>query len=293
MKHWTEIRTAYRLAKLGTLSATAKDIGVHRSTVMRHIDVLEQQMQIKLFQRNDKGYLPTEAGLEVMRLGEITDLQFTQFINQTQNQEQGLSGQLSITCVAEAAQLLQPVISEYQQQNPKVQVNIIGDTRIFDLEYGEADIALRTGEKPQTLDNVVFPYSQFELTLCASKQYLAQHGEVTKDNMTQHHFLALNERLSHLPWNEWIYHTIPTEQIKLISSSAQALQYFLLSGHAIGVSTVDAVQQSSDLVALDLADNWFIDLWLLVHRDMLNIPKIRRFIDLSQQQDKSKVNLLL
>ncbi|KNC65158.1 LysR family transcriptional regulator, partial [Pseudoalteromonas rubra] len=67
MNKWTEMRTAYRLAKLGTLSATAQELGVHRSTVMRHIDVLESALGVTLFQRNDRGYLPTEAGLEIMR----------------------------------------------------------------------------------------------------------------------------------------------------------------------------------------------------------------------------------
>ena len=65
MEKWTEFKTAYKLAKFGTLSATAKDLGIHRSTVMRQIDVLEESLGVKLFQRNDKGYLPTEAGLEV------------------------------------------------------------------------------------------------------------------------------------------------------------------------------------------------------------------------------------
>ena len=54
MDKWNEIRTAYKLAKLRTLSATAQDMGIHRSTVMRHIDALEEHLGVILFQRNDK-----------------------------------------------------------------------------------------------------------------------------------------------------------------------------------------------------------------------------------------------
>ena len=105
MDRWTEFKTAYKLAKYGTLSATAKDLAIHRSTVMRQIDVLEESLGVKLFQRNDKGYIPTEAGLEVMRLGEITDVQLTQFANKAKNKEDVLEGVIKVTCVNELALL--------------------------------------------------------------------------------------------------------------------------------------------------------------------------------------------
>ena len=39
-----EIRTAYFIAKLGTVSAAADALGVHRATVMRRIDLLEAEL---------------------------------------------------------------------------------------------------------------------------------------------------------------------------------------------------------------------------------------------------------
>ena len=49
MNRWYFIRTAYRLAKLGTISATAEELEVHRDTVLRHIDALEEELDVKLF----------------------------------------------------------------------------------------------------------------------------------------------------------------------------------------------------------------------------------------------------
>jgi len=169
MDKWTELRTAYKLAKLGTLSATALEIGVHRSTVMRHIDVLESNLRVKLFQRNDRGYIPTEAGIELMRLGEVTDDHFTQLETRLVNQEHNLSGTLTLTCVNEITRLLMPTINEYQAQHPAMSVDIIGDLRNFNLEYGEADLAIRAGPKPTTLDNIVMPLLDVNFTLCADE----------------------------------------------------------------------------------------------------------------------------
>ncbi|MEO1636831.1 MAG: LysR family transcriptional regulator, partial [Cyanobacteria bacterium J06631_9] len=62
MDNWNEIRTAYQVARLGTISAAAETLGVHRSTVIRHIDALEAQLGEKVFLRHSRGYTPTEVG---------------------------------------------------------------------------------------------------------------------------------------------------------------------------------------------------------------------------------------
>ncbi|MCF2859208.1 LysR family transcriptional regulator [Pseudoalteromonas sp. SMS1] len=280
MNKWTEVKTAYRLGKLGTLSATAEDLGIHRSTVMRHIDALEATLSVKLFQRNDRGYIPTEAGLEVMRLGEVTDIQFTQFANKASSAECELAGKLSITCVSELAPMLMPLIMEYQALFPKMQVDILGDIRKFALEYGEADVAIRMGPRPDTPDNIVFEFAQIELKLCAHVDYIERFGTPNKSNITEHKFIALNERVAHLPWNEWIYNHIPPQQIVLTSSVGQVLNYALHHGFGIGVSTKETITNTPTLIEIDIAQQWQVNAWMLVHRDMLNIPKVRAFIDL-------------
>jgi DNA-binding transcriptional LysR family regulator len=291
MDKWTEFKTAYKLAKYGTLSATAKDLAIHRSTVMRQIDVLEESLGVKLFQRNDKGYIPTEAGLEVMRLGEITDVQLTQFANKAKNKEDVLEGVIKVTCVNELALLLFPAITKYQSLYPQVKFEIIGDIRKYDLEYGEADLAIRTGEKPTTLDNIVIPFAKIALVLCAHQKYVDMHGLPTKENLNKHKFVANSERLAHIPWNEWIHDHASQENISLTSSSQQILNYALQTGAGIGVSTKETVQNNNQLHALDIGKHWEVNTWILVHRDIINIPKVRKFIDLLKQEQQSYMDL--
>jgi DNA-binding transcriptional LysR family regulator len=62
MDNWDEIRTAYQVARMGTVSGAAEVLGVHHATVIRHIDALEAALGAKLFQRHARGYTATEAG---------------------------------------------------------------------------------------------------------------------------------------------------------------------------------------------------------------------------------------
>jgi len=63
MESWDEIKTAFHVARAGTVSGAADVLGVHHATVIRHIDALEARMGVKLFQRHARGYTATEAGL--------------------------------------------------------------------------------------------------------------------------------------------------------------------------------------------------------------------------------------
>ena len=66
LDNWDEIRTAFQVARMGTVSGAAEVLGVHHATVIRHIDSLEGKLGVKLFQRHARGYTPTDAGMDLL-----------------------------------------------------------------------------------------------------------------------------------------------------------------------------------------------------------------------------------
>ncbi|MEM7691843.1 MAG: LysR family transcriptional regulator, partial [Pseudomonadota bacterium] len=66
MNRWDELRTALYVHELGTVSAAAEALGVHRATVIRHIDALEEEMGTEMFRRHAQGYTATEACAEAL-----------------------------------------------------------------------------------------------------------------------------------------------------------------------------------------------------------------------------------
>lgn len=288
MEKWSEIRTASQLAKLKTLSATASKIGVHRSTVMRHIDVLEAHLGVVLFQRNDKGYIPTEAGLEVMNLGELTQFKFTQMAYQLRNQQQELSGVLTITCMNTMTSMLMPVIQQYQKQNPKMKVEIKTDARNFDLEYGEADIAFRAGDKPQTLDNIVKLLCQDSMVLSVHQKYINNFDKPNADNLQTHRFIALAHRPKQLLWNEWLYENVDNTQIVLGVNDLNILQQGLMAGLGLGFAPWQFVNKQPDLYEVNIDKKWHVALWMLIHRDMIKTAKIKAFLKVVEETEMGK-----
>ncbi|NCT13101.1 MAG: LysR family transcriptional regulator, partial [Rhodobacterales bacterium] len=118
MENWDEVRTAYQVARLGTVSGAAEVLGVHHATVIRHIDALEGRLGVKLFQRHARGYTATEAGADLLLVAQATEDQFSQLVGRIKGRGEGVSGELVVTSLAVVSPLLTPVLSAFQRANP-------------------------------------------------------------------------------------------------------------------------------------------------------------------------------
>ena len=191
MDKWDELQTAYWVAQLGTVSAAATKLGVHRATIVRHIDALETALGGKLFQRHARGYVPTEAGQDLLRVARAADEQFRQLAGRTRGRSTEVSGELVVTSVAFIAPLVLPAVHAFRQQHRESRVRFEASFRVYQLEYGEAHVAVRMGERPSHPDNVVRPYLTLRSALYAHRTYVESHGlPASVDDFADHAFLA-------------------------------------------------------------------------------------------------------
>lgn len=128
---------------------------MHHATVIRHIDALEDRLGVKLFQRHARGYTPTEAGDDLLRVAQATDDQFAQLAGRIKGQGEAVSGELVVTSLGVLSHLLVPVLAAFQRAYPEIIVRYLTGDRLFRLEYGEAHVAIRAGSVPDQPDNVV------------------------------------------------------------------------------------------------------------------------------------------
>lgn len=194
MENWTEVRTAYQVARLGTVSAAAEVLGIHRVTVIRHIEVLENALGQKLFLRHSKGYTPTDAGWELMRVAQATEDQLAQLGARLKAQAQLKAGEIVVTSLPIVAKLIMPAIDAFAQRFPDVRLRHIASARTLKLERGEAHVAIRSSPAQEEPDNVIQPLTQFTLGLFASKAYLARMGVPKRTSeLKKHRFVSLDD----------------------------------------------------------------------------------------------------
>lgn len=280
MKAWNELRTAYVLATLGTVSDAARSLGVHRATVVRHIDALEEELGGKLFLRHGRGVTPTEAGLELLRVGAATDEQFRQLKRRTAGAGAELSGELILTSVEIVAAPLMRAVHRFRQQHPNTTVSYRVSTQVLELAYGEAHIAVRSGPKPAHPDNVVRPWMTVRTGLYAHRDYVAARGKpLNEKDLVHHDFIAGDEGELPLPFLEWLKKVIPSERVVFTSSNQRIKFKALLSGLGLGFFPEHEVTNHPELVeVIAPRDAWSIPFWLVTHVDLHRSAKVQAML---------------
>jgi DNA-binding transcriptional LysR family regulator len=277
---WDEVRTAWAVARLGTVSGAAEVLGVHHATVIRHIDALEKRLGAKLFQRHARGYTPTEAGRDLLRVAQATADQFGQLSARIKGHGEAVAGELTVTSITGIAPLLTPVLVAFQQAHPGLSVRFLTDARVFRLEYGEAHVAIRAGAAPEEPDNVVQPFGHLRASLYASRDYVAAHGipEGPQD-FAQHFFLAPEGPSVRAPSHRWLVETVPAERLVFRATEPAALLAALRAGAGIGFASVFEASRHPDLVeVMPPRSDWAAPLWLVTHVDLHRTTKVQAFL---------------
>src|SRR5690606_11053699 len=101
---------------------------------------------VRLFQRHARGYTPTEAGLDLLRVAQATDDQFAQLAGRIRGLGEAVTGELVVTSLSMLAPRLVPALSRFQRLHPGLVVRYLTGERLFRLEYGEAHVAIRAGQ---------------------------------------------------------------------------------------------------------------------------------------------------
>ncbi len=273
LEPWDEVRTALHVARAGTVSGAASALGVHHATVIRHIDALEDRINVKLFQRHAKGYTPTEAGSALFKAARETEQRFEQLAAQLQALQEGISGAVVITTIPELSALLLPCIVTLRTLHPALVPCLRTEERVLRLEYAEAHVAIRAGAQPQEPDNVVQPLGALPIALFASPAYLADHGTPGTDAALRDHvFVAADGASERAPVERWLH-----QQGHAIA--------FRSNDHATRIGAIRAgmglgfLARGSDAKGLvevmSPRTDWRSELWLVTHVDLHRSPKVQ------------------
>jgi DNA-binding transcriptional LysR family regulator len=277
---WDEVKTAYHVADIGTVSGAAEALGVHHATVIRHIDALEQHFDTKLFQRHSRGYTPTAAGLEVLHSARIAHEQFSQMAARIEGQRETISGDLVVTSLTNTAEFLTPVLVAFQKEHPELTVRYIIDDRVLRLEHGEAHVALRVGAAPQDPDYVVRKFHTQELALYAHQSYIDQHGLPKSDErLHKMHFIGPVDEKPRARLMQWMLANVPIANVTYRTNGFEAIREAVLAGAGVGFMTVREAQRHSDLVEVFAPrEEWQTSSWIVTHVDLHRTPKVQAFL---------------
>ena len=162
--NWDDLRFVLEIARAGSLSGAARQLGVNQTTAGRRLTALEKQLDAPLFLRSKTGFELTEAGeaaLVQVEVMESAALEFAENVGAVLQSPAGLVRIASMPWIFD--HLLAPAIPSLTSRYPGIELHAIADLRERSLSNREAELALRfemrARGQERAFEIAAFPYA--------------------------------------------------------------------------------------------------------------------------------------
>ncbi|GAA0766322.1 LysR family transcriptional regulator [Ideonella azotifigens] len=149
----TSLRALVAAVEEGSLRAAARRLHLSQPALTKMIRELERELATTLLQRSTTGVFATAQGMVLYERAVAADRELSQAVDQIQQLDGRMTGELTIGAVPLAVMVLVPeTLRTFGQEFPQVQLRIIEELYIAQLtrlRKGEVDIAL--GPLPEHL----------------------------------------------------------------------------------------------------------------------------------------------
>lgn len=146
---WDDFRFVQAVAQTGSVRGAGERLGVHGSTVTRHLDQLEQDLGVKLFARTPRGMQITTSGAEVMAALDRVAAELDAVEKNLRSRVPAATGPVALAVPASLAQaLVVPQLDVLYTQHPDLDLLLVSRPGLEALEDGDADLALCLTEDP-------------------------------------------------------------------------------------------------------------------------------------------------
>lgn len=278
---WNNLKYFLAVARTGGLTPAAAHLATSASTVSRHIDAMEARLGVRLFLRQQRGYLLTDAGSALF--GQVAEVERAmQAVERSGAASGEVAGEVKLAAPESLAHyLIVPQLPTFLERYPQLKVELLVSRYRADLSRREADLALRIvqpAHRDFSPDYIAHEVGTFRFGLYATPAALAKAGGW--------------QALPHVTWDaawiklpmvEWLHALFPGQAPVLRSNSMQA--HYMAARSSVGAALLPRFLGDPDpaltRVDVDLAHTHH-ELWLLYHRDLKGSQRVLAMRDFVQ-----------
>ena len=283
--NWDDMRLFLAVARTGSISGGAKQLGVQHSTVSRRLRSLEEKLGARLIERKKAGYELTLAGENIKQAAIRVEREMLGVDEALLGKDTHLVGTLRVTAINNmASSVLMPMFARFSDEHPQVDLHIIVSNMDASLAQREADIAIRLTNSPT--DTLIGKRMlTVASTIYGSREYLKK----IKQQATEPKWIGVNCCVFHKTWTKQYCshqsHNFYSDDTLLTLSAIK---------EGLGVSYLpcflgDANPSLQRYCEPDAQHN--LGLWILLHPDLKRTARVLAFRDYMTQSIQQKRDL--
>ncbi|WP_235951120.1 LysR family transcriptional regulator [Permianibacter fluminis] len=272
---WGDVQVFLAVARTGSLGAAGRQLGLAQPTIGRRITALEQSVAAVLFQRSHTGLMLTDAGVSVLAAAERMEEEALHFQRRLAGGEQALSGLIRITASDWFGHyVLTPALAEFAKRHNQIEIELLTDSRAYDLARREADLAFRITpfEGPDIVSRR-FLRMHYGLYAAAEAAPLQAQGEGAR-------VITMNSAFGGMPDVEWLARHLPRASVVFTSNNREVQARACADGVGLAVLPVALAAQHPQLQAITLTEPPPSRLtWIGYHQDLRRLGRLRALLD--------------
>lgn len=201
MDKLTSMRVFLQVARLGSFSAAAGEMGLSKAMISKHISNLENQLDVQLINRTTRHLNLTEMGIAYRDrvrdiLNEIEETELA--VSSLSSRPRGTLRLMAPTSFGSFH--VTRAVAEYQRHHPEVSIDLQLTERTPDIVEEGLDMAIRVGRMEDS-SLVARKLADVRSVVCASPDYLQQQGvPLEPADLRRHNCLIYTPRA---PVHEW------------------------------------------------------------------------------------------
>lgn len=278
---WALVKSFVAVLDAGSLMGAARRLQAQQPTLSRHIAELELQLGAPLFERTGRGVIPTATGLAIAEAARQMEEGASALTRSLAKRRDATTGTVRITTSQVAATwLLPPLLSQLQQAEPGISVELVASNQLTNLLRREADIAVRM-VRPNQGSLVARKLTEVEIVAAAHQSYLERAGTPRQPmDLLTHRLIGYDRDETIVRGFAVMGLSLQRDQFALRTDDQVAYGRLVATGAGIGFVARYNIHHWPGVVSL-LPQLGIPPLpcWLAVHREIRGNRLVRRVYD--------------
>lgn len=273
---WSDVRIFLAIARAGTLGGAAKLVGQTQPTMGRRLRALEEAVEQTLFQRTADGFVLTDEGSAVLGYAERMEEEALGFSRSLAGSEEQLTGLLRVSSSDWfGVHVLTPVFARFLARQRGVAIELVTDSRRYNLARREADLVFR-----------ITPFDEpdvIQRKLMHMDYALYGHLDLVPPSTGSgdgHALISMDSAFGALPDVAWVKRMLPQARIAFTSNNREAQARMCAEGIGFAVLPCPLGDATPELRRIDLGETPpGRDVFLGYHRDLRRLARLRALLD--------------
>lgn len=278
---WALWRSFAAVVAEGSLSGAARAIGLSQPTIGRHVETLEADLGLSLFERTMNGLKPNATALRLYEPVTRAQAALAEAAIVAAGAQEDVGGTVRLTASAMISNYVLPgLLVPIRDLHPRIAIETLPSDSAENLLMREADIAVRMF-RPTQLELVTRYLGDIPLVAAAHESYIARRGRPLEPaDLWEHDLIGFDRSDAILTHARSLGFSITREHFVLRSDDQAHLWELMKAGLGIGFGQLNLVNRTPGMVALPL-DMAIppLPVWLTTHRELFTSHRIRAIYD--------------